>query len=35
LTRAFIAQPMLSIEEKIDMLVEHEMDMQDEEIKAE
>jgi hypothetical protein len=35
LTRAFIAQPILSIEEKIDMLVEHEMDMQDEEIKAE
>jgi hypothetical protein len=35
LTHAFIAQPILSIEEKIDMLVEHEMDMQDEEIKGE
>jgi hypothetical protein len=34
LTHAFIAQPMLLIEEKIDMLVEHEMDMQEEEIKA-
>lgn len=31
LTRAFIAQPSLSVEEKIDMLTEHEMEMRHEE----
>jgi hypothetical protein len=35
LTCAFIAQPTISIEEKIDMLVEYEMDLKDEEIKTE
>jgi hypothetical protein len=35
LTRAFVAQPTLSIEEKIDMLVEHEMDLREEGLNAE
>jgi hypothetical protein len=35
LTRAFVAHPTLSIDETIDMLVEHEMDLMDEEIKTE
>jgi hypothetical protein len=35
LTPAFIAQPTLAIEDKMDMLVEHEMDMQMEETKTE
>jgi hypothetical protein len=35
LTHAFIAQPTLAIEDKIEMLVEHEMDMQIEESKTE
>jgi hypothetical protein len=35
LTHAFVAQPTLSIQEKIDMLVEHEMDLKDKEIKTE
>jgi hypothetical protein len=35
LTRAFVAQPTLSIEEKIDMLVEHEMNMREEGLNAE
>jgi hypothetical protein len=30
LTRVFVAQPILSIEEKINILVEHEIDMRDE-----
>jgi hypothetical protein len=34
-TRAFIEQPTLSIEEKINILVEHEMDLNNEEIKTE
>jgi hypothetical protein len=35
LTRVFIIQPTLSIPEKIDMLVENEMDIRDEETKTE
>jgi cytochrome c553 len=35
LIRAFVTQPTLSIEEKIDMLVEYEMDMRDEGLNTE
>jgi hypothetical protein len=35
LTHAFVAQPTLSIEEKIDMLVEYKMNIRDEELNTE